>query len=246
MLRFLLGPRWLALHAALVAVLVAFVALGRWQLGSFEHHDRSHANDPTVPLERLLTPSGRVETVDVARRVTTAGTYDAARTLFVPGREHDGRSGFLVVTPMNTEAGVLPVLRGWVPRRTSPAAEPPAGRVALTGRIQPSESQSDSAVDPFAALPRGQVAYVGTVSLLAAWPYPPRSLFDGYVVAASERPAPAAVPARVPAHEASGGVSRWRNLAYALQWWLFAGAAVFFWASIVRRGVTERRRARAR
>ena len=28
--------------------------------------------------------------------------------------------------------------------------------------------------------------------------------------------------ARIPAHRPSGGVGRWRNLAYALQWWLAA------------------------
>ena len=37
------------------------------------------------------------------------------------------------------------------------------------------------------------------------------------------------------------GVGRWRNLAYALQWWLFAAAAVFFWWPVLRRAALEQR-----
>jgi hypothetical protein len=40
-----------------------------------------------------------------------------------------------------------------------------------------------------------------------------------------------------------GGVGKWRNLGYGLQWWFFAGAAVFFWLSVIRRSLRERRAA---
>ena len=58
-------------------------------------------------------------------------------------------------------------------------------------------------------------------------------------------PASAATPDRVEAQRPSGGVGRWRNLAYALNWWLFGVAALFFWGSVVRRAVTEQRSGRS-
>jgi cytochrome oxidase assembly protein ShyY1 len=242
---FLLGPRWLLWHAALVVVLVAFSLLGLWQLHRFEHHPTSRADRPVAEIDDVTRPGGRLADDDVARRVTAMGTYDDARTLLVPGREHDNRSGFLVVTPMRTPAGVLPVVRGWVASRSSRAARAPAGQVTLSGRLQGSESSDASAVDPLGPLPDDEIAYVSTVTLLEAWPYSPHAIYDGYVVATREVPHGAVAPARVEAQRPSGGVGRWRNLAYALNWWLFGGAAVFFWGSVLRREVTQRRTGRS-
>jgi cytochrome oxidase assembly protein ShyY1 len=239
-LRFLLRPRWLAWHAALVVVLLAFGWLGSWQLSSFEHHDRgSRADRPAVALDVVQRPGGRLAGDDLDRRVTAQGEYDAARQLLVPGREHDGRRGLLVVTPLRTSTGVLPVVRGWVPTASSPATAPPQGRVTVTGRLQASEPSTASGVDPLADLGSGRLAYVSTVTLLDAWPYNSREIYDGYVVATRETPTASPAPDRVTAQGPSGGVARWRNLAYALQWWLFAGAAIFFWASVLRRGWTD-------
>jgi cytochrome oxidase assembly protein ShyY1 len=239
--RFLLGPRWLLWHAALVVVLIAFTLLGLWQLDHFEHHARSRADRPVAAIDAVTHPGGRLANDDVARRIKAIGTYDDARTRLVPGREHDGRTGFLVVTPLRTASGVVPVVRGWVASRNSAAAIAPDGQVTLTGRLQGSESSDQSSVDPAAALPDNEVAYVATFALLENWPYSPRSVYDGYVVATNETPAGAATPARVEAQQPSGGVGRWRNLAYALNWWLFGVAALFFWGSVIRRAVTEQR-----
>jgi cytochrome oxidase assembly protein ShyY1 len=242
--RFLLGPRWLLWHATLVVGLVAFTLLGLWQLDRFEHHARSRASLPVVAIDQVMTPGGRLAGDDVARRVTAIGTYDDARTRLVPGRKIDNRAGFLVVTPLRTAAGILPVVRGWVAARSSAAVAAPDGRLTVTGRLQASEVSQASAVDPLAQLPDNEVPYVATFSLLETWPYSPRSVYDGYVVATREMPAGAATPVRVEAHSPSGGVGRWRNLAYALNWWLFGVAALFFWGSVIRRAVTEQRTGR--
>jgi cytochrome oxidase assembly protein ShyY1 len=245
MLRFLLGPRWLLWHAALVVAVVGCTLLGLWQLDHFEHHPRSRADLPVTAIDGVTRPGDRLAADDVARRVTARGTYDAAHTVLVPKREHDGRTGYLVVTPLRTASGVLPVLRGWVADRSSSSVAAPGGAAVVTGRLQPSESSGDSAVDPLDPLPVDQVAYVATVTLLDTWPYPAPSFYDGYVVADREVPAAQPAPARVEAARPSGGVGRWRNLAYALQWWLFGAAAVFFWGSVIRRAVTDRRTGRS-
>jgi cytochrome oxidase assembly protein ShyY1 len=158
---------------------------------------------------------------------------------------HSNRVGFYVVTPLRTSSGVLPVVRGWVASRASDAATAPAGHVTVTGRLQGSESSGDSAVDPLDPMPDNEIAYVATVNLLETWPYSSHALYDGYIVASNETPAAANTPARVAAQTPSGGVGRWRNLAYAVNWWLFAAAAVFFWGSVIRRAVTERRSGRS-
>jgi cytochrome oxidase assembly protein ShyY1 len=242
--RFLFSPRWLLWHVALVVVLVAFTWLGLWQLNHFEHHGKSRAGRPVVAIDDVTRPGGRLAGDDIARRITAMGTYDDAATRFVPGRLHSNRVGFLVVTPLRTDSGVLPVVRGWVSSRSSEAATAPTGQLTVTGRLQGSESSADSAVDPLNPMPDNEIAYVATVNLLETWPYSPHALYDGYIVATDETPAAASQPSRVAAQRPSGGVGRWRNFAYAINWWLFAAAAVFFWGSVIRRAVTERRSGR--
>jgi cytochrome oxidase assembly protein ShyY1 len=127
-----------------------------------------------------------------------------------------------------------------VASRRSPAVGVPPGDVRISAVLQPSESDQDSRVDPLAPPTAGQIPYLDTVQLLNAWPFPPEQLYDGYAVLTAQLPAASPAPEPVPPREFHGGVARWRNLAYALQWWLFAGAAVFFWWAVIRRSATER------
>ena len=240
MLSLVLRPRWLAWHALLVLVLVAFGWLGRWQLDSFEQsRTRPVSAAHPVPLDRVLTPGHPQGEGAANRAVVVRGEYDGAHQLLVPHREHAGADGLLVVTPLRTDHGVLPVVRGWVPRPGTAAGRVPGGPVTVTGVVEASESENDSAVDPLAALPHGQVPYVSSVLLLDAWPYDPDRLYDGYLVASRQQPAARRAPVAVVPHGPSGGIAPWRNLAYALQWWLFAGAAVFFWWSVLRRAAQD-------
>ncbi len=247
MIRFALAPRWWAWHLALLAVLASFGWLGWWQLDSF----RTTAAAPTSTvritargIDDVTSPGGRLGADDVGRRVRATGTWDAQGQLVVPGREQNGQTGALVLTPLVTDDGVLPVVRGWV-ADSSAAPAPPPGVVALTGVLQQSETEPAATVAP-GGLPTGQVAYVATVTLLERLPYDGDQLYDGYVVLRSQDPpdpAGASELSRADAIDraATGGghVARWRNLAYGLQWWLFAIAAVVFWASVLRRSRTE-------
>jgi cytochrome oxidase assembly protein ShyY1 len=244
--RFALQPRWLAWHLLLVVVLVAFGWLGRWQLSSFEHKDKTATlHHGVAGLDRLSRPGGRLGDGDVGRRVLAEGRYVGGQTLLVPARERPGtRSGpvgFLVVTPLRTAAGVLPVLRGWVPTPGSPAAAAPTGPVRVEGVLQRSETGPPPGTA--ATVPAGQLPYVATVTLIDALPLDPSRLYDGYLALRAEHPSPAAhpVPPELVVATGGGGVSRWRNLAYALQWWLFAAAAVFFWWTVLRRAALEQR-----
>jgi cytochrome oxidase assembly protein ShyY1 len=243
--RFVLQPRWLAWHLLLVVVLVSFSWLGRWQLGAFEDKAETvGAGDrPVVALDTVSAPGGRVAHEDLGRRVAATGRYDAAGTRLVDGRDRrgGGGTGFWVVAQLRTAAGVQPVVRGWVRTADSPAATAPSGEVTVTGLLQRSE---DGRAGPDAGdVAPNELPYVATVTVLDALPYSADELYDGYLALRSEQPsAGSARPVPVGAQSVdTGGVGRWRNLAYALQWWLFAGAAVFFWWVVLRRAVQERR-----
>lgn len=244
--RVALRPRWWAWHLALVAVLLAFGWLGWWQVGSFEDGAPGPAprDRPVAAIDAVTAPGGRLDASDVGRPVRAAGRWEGDGQLLVPGRERGGRAGSLVVTPLRTAAGVLPVVRGWQPG-SGDAPAPPTGTVRVTGVVQRSETEADATAAP-GTLAEGRIPYVATVTLLDALPYRAGELYDGFVVLTGERPADADAPRTVEPAErsasAGGGVGRWRNLAYGLQWWLFAAAAVVFWASVLRRAAREQPR----
>lgn len=243
MLRFAVRPQWLAWHLLLVVVLVSFTWLGRWQLGAYEDKagGRAPGARPVVALDSLSRPGGRLTGDAAGRRVRVAGSYDLEHSMLVPGRVEPGgtQRGFLEVAFLRTGSGVLPVVRGWVPSAAVAAAKVPAEPVRVTGLLQRSETGPPPG-DP-AATDDGRLAYVATVTVLDATPYRAGELYDGYLALRSEQPSYGA-PVPVEAQDlSSGGIGRWRNLAYALQWWLFAGAAVFFWWVVLRRAVLEHR-----
>lgn len=238
----MLRPRFWAGHLVLVAVLVAFGWLGWWQLSSFEG-SRLASRPPgaaAVDIDRATAPGGRLGAGDVGLHVRAEGTWEADGQLLVPDRERAGRVGSLVVTPLRTASGVLAVVRGWLPWSDDPPPPPP-GTVTVTGVLQRSETEAD-ATAVAGTLPRDQLPYLATVTLLDALSYRADELYDGFVVLRDQQPAPDAGLLRVTPEELpdpSGGVGRWRNLAYGLQWWLFGGAALVFWVSVLRRAGRE-------
>lgn len=250
--RFFLRPRWLALHAALVAVVVAFGLLGWWQLESAQDNDRKRSDEAkrvAVALETVAQPGSALSGGLAGQLVTVDGSYDASAQLLVPGREHDGRVGYYVVTPLRTpDDAAVAVNRGWVASPGDPAVGVPAGTVTVSGLVQGSEAAQASRVDgPASGLPEGQVAHIATSELTGRLPYPPSRLYDGFVLLRDQEPAVAVAPVPVPetADTRSSGARPWQNLSYALQWWLFALAAIFFWGSFLRHAAKDRRRAAA-
>lgn len=251
MLRTLFLPRLLVLHLLLIGVLVSFTLLGRWQLGVFEESGRPEAAADPAPVEvTTLTSVGTGFQVEAIRRqVTAAGTFEADRQLLVADRTADaerpgGRAsqgqGYWLLTPLRLADGsLIPVVRGWVASPGDPATAVPEGQVTVTGRLMPPEP-SDR-IQRTGALPRGQVATVTTAELINVWTG--ERVRNGYVIAIRQvgggTPEPRLVSVAPPTAERS---FNWRNLAYALQWWIFAAFAVYMWWRLVRDAVQERRR----
>ncbi|NUT09014.1 MAG: SURF1 family protein [Nonomuraea sp.] len=248
MYRFLLTPRWLALHVVVLLVIPAFVFLGRWQFGRFEERsdnkDRVTANIEAapVPLDRITGPGRQVGEDDRFRTVVASGTYDAAHGLLVRRRPQEGHNGFYVLTPLVTGDGTAVIVnRGWIPAGatadTAPQVPtPPVGQVTVTGRLRPSETEESSGIRERSGLPNGQVLLINAGKIGESWPY---RLVGGYVELTAQQPAGTSAPAPVPAPDVGSGGGL--NLAYGVQWWLFIGIAIGGWIMLIRREVAERK-----
>jgi surfeit locus 1 family protein len=121
--------------------------LGVWQLDRAEHKrawqastERQRALPPLLAAD-LPAKADRVPEL-VHRAVGLRGRWLGERTVFLENRQMNGQPGFYVLTPLALEgnAAVVMVQRGWWPRdvidRTRVSAPaPPAGEVAVVGRI---------------------------------------------------------------------------------------------------------------
>ncbi|WP_436758018.1 SURF1 family cytochrome oxidase biogenesis protein [Streptosporangium sp. V21-05] len=248
--RFLLTPRWLALHVVVLLVIPAFVLLGQWQFGRFEerstssHRITGNLDAAPVAVEELTSPGGTVSTQDKYRTVLAEGTYDANAQLLVRRRVQDKAVGFYVLTPLVTAdgTGVL-VNRGWVKAGGNADAlpevpAPSSGEVTVTGRLRPTETEETSGIRDRAGLPAGQVLLINTEAIGHRLPY---RLLGGFVELIEQSPAAATAPAPVPTPDVGEGGGL--NLAYGVQWWLFIGVAIGGWALLIRREAADLRAA---
>lgn len=236
-------PRLVVALLVLLAAAGVCGRLGVWQLDraharsqvALEQQRAAEASTPPVSLADLLAPQTRFDGSLVGRRVSARGSYSADQQYLVSGRSLDGRSGYLVLTPLRVrpDAGgppggwpVLPVVRGWIAGPDGVDLGPPSGEVALTGYLQASEAAGST--DPVArttdAISSGELANI--------WGGP---IYTGYLVATTSAPAQAAGLTWLPQPAPPGGAGlNVQNLAYALQWWIFAGFALALWFRMVR------------
>lgn len=243
MLRTIARPRWLGLLVLGAVLVLAFVQLGRWQLvvaredGQREAAEAARAR-PVEDLIAVWAPHTQFPADGSGRALRATGGYDAPRQVLVADRRLDGVDGWWVLVPLVVDAtgARMPVVRGFVP---TPSAAPPApaGSVTVVGALAPAESPRA----PRTALGQGQVAAVDVPALLNVWG---GDVYNGFLFAQSEQPDPGDVAAagpvadspalhRVPPPRPPGGLSA-RNVAYAIQWWVFAAFVGWMWWRMVR------------
>ena len=222
----LLAPRlWGAHLLALVLVGIA-VALGLWQYAAWQAHRDAEATDLThaepEPLVDLMGPDDPFPGNKVGQPVGVQGTWIPSGTVYVSGREHEGRDGYWVVTPLaigGPDAPALPVVRGWVPDADG-APQPPAGRADLVAWLQPPEGTGQVDDDPRDdVLPQVRIADVIQ--------HVDQDLYGAYGVA--REPGPGLEPATLEQLPEVGAFTGIRNLLYAIEWWFFGAFAAFIW-----------------
>lgn len=234
MLRSALKPRNIALLGVAVLIVIAFVQLGRWQLGVAEDKalqeslEKARSEQP-VALDSVLDPHTDFPNHLSTRPVTATGEFGEDQVV-VANRRLGGRAGFWLVAPLTLDStgATLPVLRGWLPTPTD-LPPVPSGTVTVTGGLAPPESPVSGE-----APPEGQLGSIDTSVLVGRWS---GDLYNAFVFQQTEEPSPEAGSLgeleRVPTPLGDSGV-KWRNAAYAMQWWVFALFALYMWWRIVR------------
>jgi cytochrome oxidase assembly protein ShyY1 len=230
----LLSRPLLAVHAFAVLVIGTCLLAGLWQLDGYRNERSSATADRSgiapAPVDQLLDVDEGVRSDVVGRRVVAQGTYAPAdQQLLVAGREHDGRTGWWVLTPLLTDDDTaLLVVRGWTDEPVLPAV--PSGPVRVTAALSPGE-ESTAGARPTPTADTRAVDVIRLPSLVNVLPY---RLYPAYGVRTDEAPAASdgLQPVSVPAPEPSWRTGS-RSLAYGLQWWAFAAFALFMWWRVV-------------
>lgn len=213
----------LLLLALVAASLCAWAGNWQWQRA----HDKAPTakaitDRPARPLDEVLAPQTNLTGQALSSPVTAKGRFQADQVILVR-HPSGGRDGFWVVAPLRVEGTAgrarLPVVLGWRAEQDT-GVRVPAGPVTVTGVLQQPE-------EPGAA-PSGPVYdALSTAQLVNRWNPP---VYTAYLLAQKPASGLAAVP--VPAPKRSGLALQ--NFSYALQWFLFAGFAVFLWWRMVR------------
>ncbi|MBT2568429.1 SURF1 family protein [Arthrobacter sp. ISL-85] len=243
-----LKPRWIAGFIFAIALSGVFVLLSQWQFGRSTQPEVpvNPGTEQVQPLTSTLQPGEFFHGSVADQMVTAQGTYSPDKQVLVPGRLHDGRSGYWVVSafavngaPALTGAGTspqtwIPVARGWV-AEPGDAAAPPSGLVELTGRLLPSEAPvAGKAPKP------GEASAVSVAELINDWEV---SSYPGFVSATAEvvggqDVSAAAAPGNLlPLNigpQPAGQHINWLNLFYSIEWVVFAGFAFFIWWRMVK------------
>jgi surfeit locus 1 family protein len=228
--RWYLQPRWVVGHVLVLLLVVAFVALGFWQL---DRNDEKHAKDAAAKAE-YAAPAPELapdEQPQPGTRVQATGTYDEAAETLLRNRVRDGEGGYDVLTPLVLDDRTAVVVdRGWVARNVvdNDRADlaPPSGSVVVRGPVgTTSPLAADDTVDERAGrltVPRVDLARIqGEVGY---------DLREFYVTAQYQDPAPTdGIPA-LPTPPPSDDVN---HLQYAFQWFAFAFIPLIGWPIVL-------------
>lgn len=191
------------------------LGLGLWQMQSFRDQGRdaliARMHEPAVELIDVA-PAGREPGDSYGRTVRVAGTYVPEQQLLIPVPHDPDR--FRVLTALQLADGsVVGVVRG-VSADPSPPP-PPDGEVIQQGVFLPSEAE------PEQLLPDGQMGTVRLPQLTQLWP---QRLVPGFVNLDSQGATAQGLTAAEVTLPTNAGEAR--NQGYALQWWIFAAAAI--------------------
>lgn len=236
----LLRPRFWGAHLLALVLLGAAVWLGLWQYDAWSARRAAEATSLTEeepkPLADVIGPDDPFPGEYVGQPVDVAGTWVPDGTVYVSGREHDGRDGFWVVTPLavgdTAAAPALLVVRGWTAdAKTAPPA--PTGKAEVTGWLQPAEGTGEVDGDPGDdVLPQLRIA--------DAIQHVDQDLYGAYAVVTDVAATPASQglqPATLDQLPEVGRFTGLRNLLYAVEWWFFGLFAAFIWWRWVREEV---------
>lgn len=222
-----LAPRLLALHALALVAIATCALMGLWQLGVYgsKHEDAAKLVRTSAPVD-ILTVWGpdAAFTADLTeRQVWVRGEFTGDQFLVRRGAGPDAAERYWVVAPLRVEGtrSMLLVVRGWADDRRE-VPERPRGTVTFRAVLQPGEDRSVAeAYDP-------KTGVAGSLSIPQLANVLRGDLFSGYALTDATGINAGLRPVEPPDPQVSWTVGL-RNLAYALQWWVFGLFAGFMW-----------------
>ena len=250
------GTKTRARSTIAALLLLALTALGCASLGYWQLERAEQRRDILRVMEqgRTSTPLSLVantatEELHDWRRVNAQGHCRNDLTVLLENRNHDGRPGYWVATPLalssEPERAIL-VLRGWTPRRfaapgdTGAPAHPPAGELQAASGLQQIQGELLSRVPRMYEL--SSLSGQESGSLPAHIPDPASPLpivvnlaLDDYAAATGLSLLPAIIQQADDASQPDDGLVRlWgepsvdadKNIGYAIQWFSFAAIAL--------------------
>ncbi|WP_421119661.1 SURF1 family protein [Aquihabitans daechungensis] len=244
--RFALRPRWIISHVFVLAMVVAFVFAGFWQLNRLQEkrdrNDRVAARtaEAVADAVSLARPGDYAGAADLEfRRTTATGTYLADQEVLVRARSRDSAPGSWILTPLQVDDGTAVVVnRGWISNGGQFESVPdryraPEGEVTVTGLVRETETRGrfgpkDPTTGTLENLARADIARLDQQVEADVLPF--------YLQLQEQDPAVTPEdPRPVPAPDLDEGP----HLSYALQWFTFALMTVIIYPLILRRRARE-------
>lgn len=226
-LRSWFSPGLIGLHVFGVVAIIFCVVMGLWQAGVYDNRQHEEQADkrtvPTVALEGLWKPGEPFLSKFNHRPVTVDGTFAPAKDQFwVVDKSQGDRKGAWLMSPLMVEQSgdALLILRGWAPE---PGALPdvPAGKLTINAVLEPGEK----AGTPFDA----ETRTIGSVRIPALLNEVPYDLYSGFAISTDKSISGGLELVAPPKPSDVSWTDGLRNLAYALQWWVFGLFAAFMW-----------------
>lgn len=237
MYKFLLRPRWIAVHLLIIALVAIMMSLANWQW--HRYHQRiafnqtliERVNGPARPLEDLLQDFPEVSKLDW-RNVTVTGVYLQGNDVSVVNVSQGGRAGFDPVTPLQLDDGrLILVNRGFIPlgAQVLPA---PRGSVSLQGHLRAPAVKRLGAITDAASGVLTEVQRIDTERLSKQLP---SQVLPVYVEMIASQPTDDPMLSRIAEPIFGNGP----HLGYTGQWILFSLCALGGWFALVRREVAR-------
>ncbi|MBF4163958.1 SURF1 family protein [Nocardioides acrostichi] len=240
------APRLWGGHLLALLLVAATLALGWWQYSAYQAQRAAESRDLThaaaKPLTSVMGGNDPFPGNEVGQPITATGTWVGGGTVFVSGREHGGREGYWVVTPLaigTPDGSALPIVRGWV-ASLADAPPPPSGTATVQGWLQPTDGTGEVDTDRSDDV----IPQVRTADLIQ---HVDQDLYDAYAVLdlsavrADGEPddARGLVQADLAELPPPAGGTGLRNLLYAIEWVFFAAFVGYVWWRWVQERIQE-------
>lgn len=246
--RFLLQPKWIVRHVAVVALVIVMALLGVWQLRRLDDKQAYKAlvearqEAPVADVAAVVPADAAVDADAVEatlyRSVRATGVWEDGDTVVVENRTFNGAAGAWVLTPLRLDRETAVVVnRGFIgfDREGAIVAPPaPPGTVTVVGLVYPSQERGRfGPTDPA----DGDLEVLARVDLDRFDAQVDYDLLPAYIQLVTSDPPEAEVAADAPSIVALGAPepSEGPHLAYAGQWFTFTTIAAVGYVLLLRR-----------